>query len=138
MFSVMFILLFTHMLIQATVRELEENPVPGAIAGKLESIKEKTGIRGRQVAELVGATPQTVSRWQQGRVDPQPSHLSRLLTLEWLASELSEFYEPGEARVWLFSRNRLLHGATPAQLIAEDRTDEVLAVIEQLKTGAYV
>ncbi len=110
----------------------------GAVAAKLESIKEKTGIRGNQVAELVGTTPQTVSRWQQGRVDPQPNHLNRLLTLEWLASEISEFYEPDDARVWLFSRNRLLHGATPAQLIQEDRIDDVLAVIEQLKTGAYV
>jgi transcriptional regulator with XRE-family HTH domain len=110
----------------------------GAVAAKLESIKEKTGIRGNQVAELVGTTPQTVSRWQQGRVDPQPNHLNRLLTLEWLASEISEFYEPDDAKVWLFSRNRLLHGATPAQLIQEDKIDDVLAVIEQLKTGAYV
>jgi transcriptional regulator with XRE-family HTH domain len=112
--------------------------MPGAVAAKLDSIKEKTGIRGRQVAELVGATPQTVSRWQQGRVDPRPSHLNRLLTLEWLASEISEFYEPGDAKLWLFSRNRGLHGSTPAELIQHDKIDEVLAVIEQLKTGAYV
>ena len=112
--------------------------MPGAVAAKLDSIKDKAGIRGREVADLVGATPQTVSRWQQGRVDPQPSHLSRLLTLEWLASELAEFYEPGDARVWLFSRHRLLQGATPAERIQEDRIDEVLALIEQLKTGAYV
>lgn len=112
--------------------------MPGAVAAKLDSIKDKAGIRGREVADLVGATPQTISRWQQGRVDPQPSHLSRLLTLEWLASELAEFYAPGDARVWLFSRHRLLQGATPAERIQEDRTDEVLALIEQLKTGAYV
>ena len=90
------------------------------------------------MADLVGATPKAKSRWQQGRVDPQPSHLSRLLTLEWLASELTQFYEPGDAKVWLFSRNRLPAGATPAELIQEDKIDEVLAVIEQLKTGAYV
>jgi transcriptional regulator with XRE-family HTH domain len=112
--------------------------MPGAVAVKLQSIKDKTGIGGRQVAELVGTTPQTVSRWQQGRVDPQQAHLQRLLTLEWLASELAEFYQPGDAKVWLFSRNRLLHGVTPAQLIQEDKIDDVLAVIEQLKTGAYV
>ena len=112
--------------------------MPGAVAAKLNSIKDKAGIRGREVAHLVGATPQTVSRWQQGRVDPQPSHLSRLLTLEWLASELTEFYEPDDARVWLFSRHRLLQGATPAERIQEDRIDEALALIEQLKTGAYV
>lgn len=112
--------------------------MPGAVAAKLESIKEKANIRGREVADLVGATPQTVSRWQQGRVDPQPSHLNRLLTLEWLASELAEFYDPGDARVWLFSRHRLLQGATPAERIQTGKIDEVLALIDQLKTGAYV
>ncbi len=112
--------------------------MPGAVAAKLHSIKDKAGIRGREVAELVGATPQTVSRWQQGRVDPQPTHLNRLLTLEWLATELAEFYEPDDARLWLFSRHRLLHGATPAQRIKEGDIDAVLALIEQLKSGAYV
>jgi transcriptional regulator with XRE-family HTH domain len=110
----------------------------GAVAAKLESIQDKSGIRGREVAELVGATPQTVSRWRQGRVDPQPTHLNRLLTLEWLVSELAEFYEPDDARLWLFSRHRLLAGATPAQRIQDGRIDDVLALIEQLKTGAYV
>jgi transcriptional regulator with XRE-family HTH domain len=112
--------------------------MPGAVAAKLQSIKDKTGIKGREVADLVGTTPQTVSRWQQGRVDPQQAHLQRLLTLEWLASEISEFYEPDAAKLWLFSRNRLLHGVSPAQLIQEDKIDDVLAVIEQLKTGAFV
>ncbi len=110
----------------------------GAIAARLESIKEKAGIRGRDVARFVGATPQTVSRWQQGRVDPQPAHLNRLLTLEWLASELAEFYDPEDARLWLFSRHRLLGGATPAERIQDDHIDDVLAIIEQLKSGAYV
>ena len=110
----------------------------GAVAARLESIKEKAGIRGRDVAALVGATPQTVSRWRRGRVDPQPSHLNRLLTLEWLASELAEFYEPDDARLWLFSRHRLLNGDTPAHRIQNDQIDDVLAIIEQLKSGAYV
>jgi transcriptional regulator with XRE-family HTH domain len=112
--------------------------MPGAVAAKLDSIRNKTGVRGIQIAELVGATPQTISRWRQGRVDPQPSHLNRLLTLEWLASELAEFYAPEDARVWLFSKNRLLQGATPAERIQEGHIDEVLALIDQLKSGAYV
>ena len=110
----------------------------GAVAARLDVIKEKAGIRGRELALMVGATPQTVSRWQQGRVDPQPDHLQRILMLEWLASELAEFYEPGDARLWLFSRHKLLDGATPLQLIQEGRIDDVLVVIEQLKSGAYV
>ena len=112
--------------------------MPGAVAARLELIKAKAGIRGRDVATLVGATPQTVSRWQQGRVDPQPAHLGRLLALEWLTSELADLYDPVSARLWLFSRHRLLGGATPAERIEQDHIDDVLTIIEQLKTGAYV
>jgi transcriptional regulator with XRE-family HTH domain len=112
--------------------------MPGAVAAKLDSIKDKAGIRAHEVADMVGATPQTVSRWQQGRVDPQPAHLHRLLTLEWLASELAELYAPDDARMWLFSHHRLLGGATPAQRIQDGRVDDVLALIDQLKSGAYV
>lgn len=110
----------------------------GAVAARLDSIKNKAGIRSRELALLVGATPQTVSRWQQGRVDPQPAHLERLLTLEWLASELAEFYDPDDARLWLFSRHRLLHGETPVQVIQQGRIDDVLTLIEQLRSGAYI
>lgn len=110
----------------------------GALASKLDSIKDKTGIRSREVADLVGTTPQTVSRWQQGRVDPQPSHLQRLLTLEWLASELADLYGPADARLWLYSRHRLLGGVRPADLIQQSRVDEVLALIDQMKSGAFV
>lgn len=110
----------------------------GAVAAKLDSITTKAGIRGIDVARLVGATPQTVSRWRHGRVSPQAGHLRRLVTLEWLASELAELYDPGDAAVWLRSPHRLLKGASPARRIEEDRTDEVLALIDQLKSGAYV
>lgn len=110
----------------------------GAVAAKLSSIKDKAGIGGRQVAALMGTTPQTVSRWQQGHSDPRQPTLRRLLTLEWLASQLAEFYGPTDARVWLYSPHRLLAGATPADLIAGGRMDDVLAVIDQLRTSAVV
>jgi transcriptional regulator with XRE-family HTH domain len=110
----------------------------GAVAARLDNIKEKAGVRSRELAVLVGATPQTVSRWQQGRVDPQPDHLQRILILDWLASELSEFYDPDNARLWLFSRHKLLGGESPVQRIQQGDIDDVLAVIEQLKSGAYV
>ncbi len=108
------------------------------VATRLRTIQAKSGMRGREVADLVGATPQTVSRWQQGRVEPQPSHLTRLLTLEWLVSQLSEFYEPAEARLWLLSPHALLGGDRPADRIQSGQTEDVLALIEQLKSGAYV
>ncbi|MCH8112061.1 MAG: DUF2384 domain-containing protein [Proteobacteria bacterium] len=110
----------------------------GALASRLDAIKERGGIKAREVAQLLDTTPETVSRWQSGRVEPQPDRLQRLLTLEWLLEELSEFYSPSEARLWLFSPHRLLGGERPADRIQRGKVEDVLALIDQLKSGAYV
>jgi transcriptional regulator with XRE-family HTH domain len=109
-----------------------------AIAKRLDSIREKSGIKSREVAQLLSTTPQTVSRWQSGQATPQPKSLERLLTLEWLADLLSQFYAPDEARLWLFSPHSLLGGSRPADLIAEGRTSEVLRLIDQLQSSAHI
>lgn len=112
--------------------------MPGAVAARLEAIKGHVGVRSREIAQLLDTTPQTISRWQQGHVDPQPSKLQQLLALEWLADQLHEFYPPDEARLWLFSPHRLLDGQTPADRIQAGNSQDVLALIDQLRDGAFV
>ena len=109
-----------------------------AVAKRLDSIKARGGISGREVAQLLNTTPETVSRWQQGRTTPQPKALDRLLWLDWLAEQLGSIYEPDEARLWLFSPHRDLHGSRPADLIAEGDIEPVLAIVDRLQSGAYV
>lgn len=110
-----------------------------AVATRLDTIGNRGGIRAREIAQLLDTTPQTVSRWRTGKVEPQPDRLQRLLTLEWLIDELREFYPaPDEARLWLFSPHRMLGGERPADRIQAGRTDDVLALIAQLRDGAYV
>ena len=60
------------------------------------------------------------------------------LTLAWLSEQLAEFYKPEEARLWLFTPQRLLGGATPADRIEHNRLEDVLALIAQLQDGAFV
>lgn len=110
----------------------------GAVANRLDSIRERGGIKAREVAQLLDTTPQTVSRWRTGKVDPQPDGLQRLLTLEWLVGELGEFYAPDEARLWLFAPHRLLGGDRPADRIQQGKVDDVLTLIAQLRDGAFV
>ena len=118
--------------------EREVLTVTSAVASRLDSIKNKGGVRSREIAQLLETTPQTISRWQTGRAEPQPDGLQRLLALEWLVEQLADLYSPDEARLWLFSRHTLLGGRRPADLIAEGRTEEVLALIDQLRDGAYL
>ncbi len=110
----------------------------GIVAERLDSMRKKTGITGRDVAQLLDTTPETVSRWSSGKVEPQRDRLHRLLALEFILDELLEFYSRDDARLWLFTPHRLLSGRTPAEKISEGQDDEVRTIIAQLRDGAYV
>lgn len=109
-----------------------------AIARRLESIERKGGMRSIDVANVLGTRPETVSRWNQGKAFPRQDAERRLLDLEYVIDNLSDFYEPMEARLWLFSRQKLLDGRIPADLIQEGKTEEVLILLNQLRDGVFM
>lgn len=108
-----------------------------AVVSRLKTIRKRGNIRSREVAQLLQTTPETVSRWNTGKTEPQPESLQRLLSLEWLLDQLSELYAPDEARLWLFSPHRLLGGERPADRIQAGRIDDVLELIAHLHDGAF-
>jgi transcriptional regulator with XRE-family HTH domain len=109
-----------------------------AVARKLESIRAKGGLKSIDVANVLGLRPEQVSRWNQGKAFPQPDAEKALLELEYIVDELSDFYDPQEARLWLFARQKLLGGEIPAELIQKGRIDEVRSMIAQLRDGVFV
>ena len=109
-----------------------------AVARKLESIRAKGGLKNIDVANVLGLRPEQVSRWNQGKAFPQPEKERTLLELEYIIDELSDFYEPREARLWLFSRQKLLGGRVPAELIQIGQIDEVRSVIAQLRDSVFL
>jgi hypothetical protein len=116
------------------VNEMNAN----VIAKKLDILVEKAAMRSVDVANLLGTRPETVSRWNQGKAFPRSDTQRILLDLEYIVEQLADFYEPQEARLWLFSRQKLLNGATPAELIQEGKAAEVIAVIDQLRDSVHM
>ena len=114
------------------------SPNPGAVALRIRSIQEKASISSSEVADLLGTTVQTVSRWRKHNVQPEQERLRLLLDLDWLISQLSDFYQPDEARLWLYSRHPLLDAARPYDRIKEGSMDEVLQLIDQMRSGAVI
>lgn len=113
-------------------------PVSSAVARRLESIRTKGAMRHVEVANMLGTRPETVSRWNQGRAYPHARTEKTLLVLEFIVDQLSDFYEPNEARQWIFSPQKQLDGVSPAELVRDGRIDEVRRLVNQLRDGVYV
>ena len=109
-----------------------------AVAEKLELLWTRAAIRSVDVANMLGTTAETVSRWNRGRAYPRPRKEKLLVDLEYLVERLSEFYsDPRTARAWLYSRHRYFGGVRPADLIREGRIQDVLEAIQAMANPTH-
>jgi hypothetical protein len=109
-----------------------------AISRRLDSIQAKGAMRSADVANVLNVRPETVSRWNQGKAIPHPNTEKQILELEFLIDKLADMYDPREARLWIFARQRLLNDQIPAQLIQAGKVEEVLAVVNQVLDGVQL
>ena len=109
-----------------------------AVSRLVGDLKEYGGLKGRDIANIFGVSPPTVTRWSQGDASPPIDKQTAMAQLRWVAQRLSEFYEPDDVRLWLQSPHPQLNQARPYDLIVEGRSPEVLEVIERLDTGVYL
>lgn len=110
----------------------------GAVARVLSDIANDGGLSGVDIANVVDVSKTTVSRWKSGHMRPQPRHELILSDLRYVVGRLQEFYTSEEIRTWLYARHPQLDGQRAIDLIHDDRTSEVLAVLERLESGAYL
>jgi len=108
-----------------------------AVAKLLDDLKERGGLKGMDVANVADVSPATISRWTAGKAFPHPRTQLLISDLRYVVDRLAEFYAPDEARIWLYSKHRLLNGDRPIDRIHDGRADEVLAVLESLDEGAF-
>lgn len=95
-------------------------------------------MRSSDVANVLSVRPETVSRWNQGKAFPHPQTEKHLMELAFVVEQLSDFYEPNEARLWILSRQRTLGGQIPAEMIQEGKVDDILIAINQLRDGVFL
>ena len=106
-----------------------------AIAERVHDITDRLHLTKEEVAEIVGADARTVARWSTGATQPHRKTRDRLLELHYVAEEASGVVHPDDVNLWMFSPNRMLGGDRPADLIAEGRYREVLALLEAMGQG---
>ncbi|MFP6746269.1 MAG: antitoxin Xre/MbcA/ParS toxin-binding domain-containing protein [Alphaproteobacteria bacterium] len=109
-----------------------------AVSRLVGELKEFGGLKGRDIANILGVSPPTVTRWSKGEASPTIDKQTVMAELRWVASRLADFYKPDEVRLWLQSPHPQLDGVRPYDLINDGRTKDVLEVIERLDSGVYL
>lgn len=109
-----------------------------AVSRLVGELREFGGLKGRDIANILGVSPPTVSRWSKGDGGPTIDKQTIMAELRWVTARLADFYAPDEVRLWLQSPHPQLNGKRPYDLINADRTREVLEVIERLESDVYL
>ena len=109
-----------------------------AIVRFIDALTSEGGLKGIDIANITDVSKATVSRWKAGDIKPQPRNELILSDLHYVVGRLRDFYSPAEIRTWLYARHPQLNGERAIDLIHDDRTLEVLAVIDRLENEVYI
>ncbi|HJP20731.1 MAG TPA: helix-turn-helix domain-containing protein [Alphaproteobacteria bacterium] len=104
----------------------------------LSDLRQTGGLRGTDIANFTDVSKATVSRWSQGRKTPHPRAQLVLSDLHYVVMRLDEYYGAEEIRAWLYARHPQLNGERAIDLIHEDRSEEVLKILDRLDADVYL
>jgi len=104
----------------------------------IERLQKTGGLKGTDIANFTGVSKATVSRWASGQKSPHPKTQLIMSDLAYIVMRLGEYYTNEEVRVWLYARHPQLGGDRAIDLIHNDRSEEVLAILDRLDSDAYL
>jgi transcriptional regulator with XRE-family HTH domain len=110
----------------------------GAMPRYIEELNTIGGLSGTDIANIADVSKATVSRWRAGTVKPQPSTQLVLSDLHYIVGRLQEYYTADEIRTWLYARHPQLEGARAIDLINQNKSEEVLRILDRLDAEAYL
>lgn len=114
------------------------NARAGAMPRYIDDLNEQGGLSGTDIANIAAVSKATVSRWKAGTVRPQPNTQLILSDLHYVVGRLSEYYEPNEIRVWLYAPHPQLDGRRAIDLINENRSTDILKILDRLDAEVYL
>ncbi|MGB0694234.1 MAG: hypothetical protein ACPGOY_01205 [Rhodospirillaceae bacterium] len=109
-----------------------------AVTRYIGELAEIGGLKGTDIANITDVSKATVSRWKSGDIKPHPKNELILSDLYYIVGRLNEYYTPEEVRMWLYARHPQLGGERAMDLIHNDRSIEVLSVIDRLDNEVYL
>ena len=104
----------------------------------LARLQKDGGLKGTDIANFTGVSKATVSRWSSGRKSPHPKTQLIVSDLSYVVMRLSEYYSHEEVRAWLYARHPQLEGRRAIDFIHDERTEDVIAILDRLDADAYL
>ncbi len=115
------------------------NPTPAKpVVHFIERLQKTGGLKGTDIANFTGVSKATVSRWGSGQKSPHPKTQLIMSDLSYVVMRLSEYYDHEEVRAWLYARHPQLDGQRAIDLIHNEQTEEVIAILDRLEADAYI
>jgi len=109
-----------------------------AVPRFLDELANLGGLKGTDIANITEVSKATVSRWKSGDIKPQPRSELILSDLHYVVGRLQEFYTATDIRTWLYARHPQLNGERAIDLIHDERTVDVLKVIDRLENEVFI
>jgi hypothetical protein len=110
----------------------------GAVPRYIDELASDGGLSGTDIANIADVSKATVSRWKSGAVKPQPNTQLVLSDLHYVVGRLREYYTADEIRTWLYARHPQLGGQRAIDLINQNRSEDVLRVLDRLDADVYL
>lgn len=104
----------------------------------LTGLQKVGGLKGVDIANFTDVSRATVSRWTNGQKHPHPRTQLILSDLHYVVMRLSDYYTADEIRAWLYARHPQLNGQRAIDLIHENRSEDVLNILDRLDSDAYL
>ena len=110
----------------------------GAVPRFIDELNQEGGLTGTDLANIADVSKATVSRWKSGAVKPQPSTQLVLSDLHYVVGRLRDYDTADEIRAWLYARHPQLGGERAIDLINQNRSEDVLRVLDRLDGDVFL
>ena len=111
---------------------------PSPVVHFISGLQKEGGLKGTDIANFTEVSKATVSRWTNGQKKPHAKTQLILSDLHYIVMRLSTYYTPEEIRAWLYARHPQLEGQRAIDLIHDDKSEDVVSILDRLDADAYL
>lgn len=104
----------------------------------IRDLEQDGGLTGTDIANFTAVSKSTVHRWANAAMAPKPETQLFLSDLHYIVQRLGEYYSPEEVRTWLYARHPQLDGERAIDVILNDDSERVLAILDRLDADVYL